>query len=301
MTLQSRRVFQFGFALAVPALLVVGACSKESKQPSPVTTATADGKAQAPESALAAAHLDQALVRFVNAMPDAKAVDVLANGKPTFAGIGYKTVTPYKNVPANADAFAIAPAGEAPGQQPLAQHSGSISSGRHYTILALADKPHDTLELQVIDDDIVPPSDGKARVRVINASPDAPTLAVFVKGQQEALFTDVDFKEAASYKEVDPMSGTLEFRSIAPRTAMTPAPGATTASTRSAPNGARDAKTDNPLADSRTPALTTTRVRLESGKTYTLIVTGHRQGRTGVVDTILIEDTLTGPQPAPTE
>jgi hypothetical protein len=312
MMLQSTRIYKFGLALAVPALIVTGACSKESKQPSPVTTATEAGKTRAPESALAAAHLEQALVRFVNAMPDGKAVDVSANGNATFAGVAYKAVTPYKNVPSTADAFAIAAAGEAQAP-PLAQRSSSISAGRHYTILALPGSAPDsalsgaarqapgTLELQVIEDDIQPPSEGKARVRVINASPDAPTLAVFVKGGQEVLFSDIDFKEAASYKEVDPMSGTLEFRSIAPRIAATQVPGATAASPRSAPNGARDAKTDNPLADARTPALATTRVTLEAGKTYTLIVVGHRQGRSGAIDTILIEDSLTGPQIAPTE
>jgi hypothetical protein len=279
MLLQAKRVHQFGLALAVPALIVAGACSKESKQPSPVTTRTEAGKSQAPESGQGAAHMSQALVRVVNAAPEAKAVDVLADSNPTFADVDYKTVTPYKNVPASADDFAITPAGDTQAQ-PLAKNSTSISGGRHYTIVALpasaadgtsdktADKAPSKLELQVIDDDIEPPAEGKARVRVINASPDAPTLAVFVKGQQDALFTDVDFKEAASYKEVDPASATLEFR---------------------------------PTTDARRPALTTARVNLEPGKTYTLIVAGHRQGRTGTVDTILIEDTLTGPQLAPTE
>lgn len=297
--LQSRstQLHTIGLAVALPCLLIAGACSREAKQTAPVTTQTDSGKAsRAPESAKAANEMDQALVRVVNAAPETKAIDVLADNNLTFSAVDYKTVTPYKNVPSSADDFAIKPSGET-AAQPIAKNSESISGGRHYTMIVYPGAAPDAkTEVQVINDDITPPSEGKARVRVINAAPDAHTIAAFVKGRQDALFTDVDFKEAMSYKEVDPVTETLEFRTVSSRMAATDVP---TAAAREP--SARDAKADNPRNERNEPTVATARVTFEPGKTYTIVVaSGQHKGRTGGLDTIVIEDSLGAPHAAPT-
>ncbi len=101
-------------------------------------------------------------------------------------------------------------------------------SGRHYTLVIFPDAPaaktdadapraegakaEKKLALDVIADDLQPPSAGKARVRVINAAAGTDDIEVFLRGQKDALFNDVDFKEAIAYKEVDPVKTTIEWR-----------------------------------------------------------------------------------------
>jgi len=98
-------------ALAVSAMLVTG-CNKESKQTAPVASESGGAASKAPESGAQADKNDQALVRVIDAAPDATALEVTADKNPVFTRVEYKDVTPYKALPANFDDFAVKAAGQ---------------------------------------------------------------------------------------------------------------------------------------------------------------------------------------------
>src|SRR5688572_15547012 len=68
------------------------------------------------------------------------------------------------------------------------------------------------LDLKVVSDNIIPPSNGKARVRVIHAIPGMGDLDVHARGYKEALFGGVNFQTEAGYKDVNPLSGVIDIR-----------------------------------------------------------------------------------------
>jgi hypothetical protein len=186
---------------------------------------------------------------------------VIADTHTAFESVAYKEVTPYKALPANFDDFAVKPAGQATAA-PLAENSESIVGGRHYTVVIFpqldADKTAEKqVTLNVIADDLQEPTAGKARVRVINAAAGTDDVEVFLRGQKDAIFGDVDFKETIAYKEIDPVQTTVEWRN-------------TTAGKE----------------------LGSKAVNFEAGKTYTIVIAGKTDGAKNRFETIVVEDTV---------
>jgi uncharacterized protein DUF4397 len=289
-------------ALAVSAMLVTG-CSKEPKQTAPVASQSGGSSSTAPESGKAAKENEQALVRVIDAAPDAAALEVIADKNPVFTRVEYKDVTPYKALPANFDDFAVKLAGQDTAA-PLAENSESIMSGRHYTLVIYPEAPTaasaapaaDTpradnekaekkVAIDVIADDLQPPAAGKARVRVINAAAGTDDVEVFLRGQKDALFDDVDFKEAIAYKEVDPVKTTLEWRTA--ESLLNSANPKTGDRDRVAATNAQPGK-----------VLGTHVIDFEAGKSYTIVIAGLANGTKHKFETIVVEDTV--PQPAVT-
>jgi Domain of unknown function (DUF4397) len=248
-------------AVGLAAALSVGGCSRDrgdaderavaSKTPSGQSTA-APGEA--------ADKRDVALVRVVHAVPGTE-VDVLADNNPIATGVSYGKATPYKELPADADNFAIRPA-DKPDAAPLAENSEMITGGNHYTLVAFPAKGDEKPALQVVTDNIEQPAEGKARVRVINASPDADTVDIHAKGADDALFDDVDFKEATGYENVDPAHTAIEVRAV---------------------DGKR--------------IIARPTIDIDPGKSYTIIVTGNRSGKPAL-NALVIEDQLMAPSGA---
>jgi hypothetical protein len=297
-------------ALGLSVMLVTG-CNKESNQTSPVSSESGGSASKAPQSGEAADKNEQALVRVI-AAADAAPVEVIADKNPVFTRVEYKEVTPYKAVPANFDDFAVKPAGQ-DAAAPLAENSESIMSGRHYTLVifpeanpAATDKK---IALDVIADDLQMPSEGKARVRVINAAAGTDDVEVFLRGQKDALFDDVDFKEAIAYKEVDPVKTTIEWRTAESLlNTANPKTGDRPMGEPAAP-AARADRADADRADraDRTAGLDaqpgkvlgTHTLNLEAGKSYTIVIAGKADGAKRQFETIVVEDTVP-PQPAAT-
>ena len=248
--------FKLRAVLGLLALMLVAACSSESNQNQPVTTTTNAGTSNAPP-ATEVKQRGNALVRVINAVPAGPSVDVFADDTKVFTGIAYKTTSPYKEVSGERHTFRIRPKGQDTAQ-PLAENSEGLSDGKHYTVIAMADangKP----TLYVYDDDLVPPSSGKAKVRVIHASADAGEVGVYAKEGNKKLFGGVNALSETSYSEFDPMSGTLEVR----------------------PQGKNNA------------VLTIPNAKFQAGNTYTVVVTGKAKG-TPKLEAMIIEDKLGG-------
>jgi hypothetical protein len=94
-------------------------------------------------------------------------------------------------------------------------------------------------------------------VRVIHASSDAGEVDVYAKERDKALFDGVNFRSEVGYKEVEPMTATIEVR----------------------PKG------------KKSTLATASNVKWEAGKTYTIIVTG-RVKAAPKLEVVTVEDQL---------
>ncbi|HXG89328.1 MAG TPA: DUF4397 domain-containing protein [Vicinamibacterales bacterium] len=222
--------------LIVPLMLT--ACQQESTRNAPVTTTSAAGQSTAPTAAAAEAR-DTALIRVVHAIPAGSTVDVFAEDNRVFDNLAFKTITPYRELDGKRTTFRLRPAGMNQADA-LATNTEGLDGGEHYTMFAVPGDG-DAAFLRVVKDNHSLPGTGKARVRVVHASGDAGEVDVYVVGRTDKLFEGVDFQSVTDYQEIDPVSGSLEVR----------------------PEGEANAM------------LTVPNVRLEAGKTYTVVVIGR--------------------------
>jgi hypothetical protein len=268
--------------IGLMVLLLMTACQRESNQNRPVTTTATPGGTTTAPPAQETEKRDRALVRVIHAIPGGGSVDVMSDGQVIFSNVAYKTTSPYKEVPAGQQTFRIRAAGREMGQ-PLAENREMMGGGDHYTIIAEpstgmtgattdgtrmdhADRNRPTTDqtsgaaaradLRVVSDDLAPPSSGKAKVRVIHASPDVGEVDVYVRGRNDALFSGVNATSETRYTEVDPMTATLEVRPQGQKTAL----------------------------------LTIPNLTLDAGKIYTVVITGHK----GKLEALRVEDQFQG-------
>lgn len=204
-----RRANVVWMAAITYAIVAIG-CGREAKQTAPVQTEAGGTLAAAP-AARDAAQRDTALVRVLHAIPGGEVSDVFAGDQVAFNQLGYRSLTPYKELAAERTTFRLRPANQ-DRAEPLAEESEGLGAGKHYTIVILPGEKAKPATLKVLADDLVPPSEGKAKVRVVNASPDAGSVAVFVGGRTSPLVKGVSAASASDYMETEPIQGTLEVR-----------------------------------------------------------------------------------------
>lgn len=155
-----------------------------------------------------------ALVRFANATPGESA-SLSFGGQTAFSNIQYGTVTAYQELPANRNDFALF-TGAAQNAPPVASESKGLSGGDRYTVVAALDenaKP----KLEIINDNLTAPSNGDAKVRVINASADridviAPKQGNKNEVQAEKWFSGVSQASSEDFKNVGPLQGTIHVQ-----------------------------------------------------------------------------------------
>lgn len=232
------------------ALILTAACN-ENRDTGAVTSKVGDKTTSAPASETVEKK-DKALVRVANAIPGGSAVNIWAGDSAAFADVAYKSVTRYREIPDDMFDFKLRTGSDA-AADPLAENRENLHDGGHYTIVALPDKGGaDKRNLRVLDDGLEPVSPTKARVRFINGVPSDTDVDLYLKGQKDALFDGVNFKSEAGWNEFDPTEGALEVRP------------------------------DN----KKYPLATLPNVKLEGGRSYTFVLTGHA----GKYDFIKIED-----------
>jgi hypothetical protein len=157
-----------------------------------VTTAVADGH--------------KARVRAVHASPDAPAVDILVNDGVAFANAPFKGITDYATLDSGTYNIKVVPTGAT---EPVVIEADLALEGKDYTIVALG-KLADIEPLVLIDNNSAPAA-GKAHVRFVHASPDAPAVDIAVKGGP-ILFSNIAFKGIGDYLPVDAGTYDLEVR-----------------------------------------------------------------------------------------
>jgi hypothetical protein len=163
----------------------------------------------------------QARVRVVHASPDAPAVDVWVNDSITaFSGAPFKGITQYAALDPATYNVKVVPAGA---MEPVVIEADlELAEGIDYTVVAvglLAD-----IEPLVLVDNNSLPAAGKAHVRFVHASPDAPAVDIAVQGGP-VLFSNVAFKGVGDYLPVDVGTYDLEVRLAGTETVALSVPG----------------------------------------------------------------------------
>jgi hypothetical protein len=169
---------------------------------------------------------ETARVRVVHASPDAPAVDVYADGARALTNVPYKGYSDYLPLPAGPHNFKVFATGADPASDTaVIDADATLEAGKDYTVVAvglLAD-----IEAAVFEDNNAAPAAGKAHVRVIHASPDAPAVDVAVAGGP-VLFSNLAFPNAAGPSPVDAGTYDLEVRAAGTTTAALEVPGVQT-------------------------------------------------------------------------
>jgi len=182
--------------------LFAAACQKDDR---PIQTASAaDLNMSTSDSSAKARGLSQ--VRVVNAVPGGKDIAVHIGEVTLFNDVRAGAVTDYRETALNIARFTVTPAGASDGVM-VSEKDRLLLDGRRYTVFLIAEDVS-RHSLRVVRDDVSPDS-GKARIRVIHAAPGAPEIDIGVMGATDKLFTGVNFKGEAGYKDVAPATLTL--------------------------------------------------------------------------------------------
>ena len=189
-------------------------------------------------SALADGH--EARVRVVHASPDAPAVDVWVNGSVAFSNAPFKGITDYAKLEPGTYNVQVSPTGAT---EPIVIDADlTLETQTDYTVVAVGKL--ENIEPLVLVDNNSAPAAGKAHVRFVHASPDAPAVDIAVANGGPVLFADVSFKGVGDYLPVDAGTYDLEAR----------------------------------VAGTETVALSVPGVALENGAVYTIFAMGLLEG-----------------------
>ncbi|MFC4019480.1 DUF4397 domain-containing protein [Micromonospora sp. GCM10011542] len=163
--------------------------------------------ASAPAGATTRAGADSVgYVRLAHLSPDTPAVDVYlaapdAAQPRVFPGVGYGVVSEYLPLSPGRYAVAMREAGAPASDPPVLTTEVAVVSGGAYTVAGVG--RHADLGLRVLNDDLSAPAQGRAKVRVVQASVRAPVLDVAaVNGPRIA--DGVQFATTTDYQQVEP-------------------------------------------------------------------------------------------------
>jgi hypothetical protein len=144
-----------------------------------------------------AAEEETSRVRLVHAIPGAPAVQVVVDGEIAYPSVSYTTVTTYTTLTAGLHTVEVwvtlAPL------PPLFLISETLPlvGGTDLTVMGIGTTSSPTVTLLL--DDNRPANAGK--FRVVNLSPDTPTMDVYLAAEAAAIIDDLAYKEASDYVE----------------------------------------------------------------------------------------------------
>ncbi len=198
----SRFVTLAAAAVAVLAAFTVVGCSKDSKSNpvAPVQTASA---------------------MVVHASPNAPAVDLVVDGGLAGSGLAFPNNTAYLSLSSGSHAVKVNVAGTS---TTVINANVDLAAGAHYSVFA-CDSVSKIAPL-VLTDDLTAPAAGKAHVRFIHLSPNAPAVDVAVQGGP-VLFSNTAFKGYSAFTPVNAGTYDLEVRLAGTSTVVLPLPGIT--------------------------------------------------------------------------
>ncbi|MGQ0841661.1 DUF4397 domain-containing protein [Actinokineospora sp.] len=151
-------------------------------------------------------------LRLAHLSPDTPNVDVTVTNfaRPDWSvklnGVGYGDVSGYQRIEPGTYTVAMRAAGAPPSSKPVITATLDATDGRAYTVAGLG--AFSTLALRVLDDDITLPPAGQARMRVVNAAPNAGELDIDRAGVP--VIERAAFGEATAYTLVDAGSTVLQ-------------------------------------------------------------------------------------------
>jgi hypothetical protein len=169
--------------------------------------------------------VNEAKAIIVHASPDAPSVNISLDGAVVTAlgALDFKKSTGYTALPAGKD---IKVGLRVPGAATDAfSKTLNLAKDKNYTVLAINKLAN--IDYLAFEDDLSAPAAGKARVRFIHASPDAPAVDIYVKGTTPTkIFNAATFKSGSA---IEAGAGTidLEVRLAGGTTAVLTVPGVT--------------------------------------------------------------------------
>ncbi|MEV4136207.1 DUF4397 domain-containing protein [Dactylosporangium sp. NPDC049742] len=163
-------------------------------------------------------------VRLAHLSPDTPAVDVYLSSvsgsmaTQKFDAVGYGVVSKYLPLAPGTYAVAMRTKGAAADSPPVLSTQATVVEGKAYTVAGVG--KFTDLGLRVIPDDLALPEQGKAKVRVVQASVKEPLLDVSIAGGAKVA-SGVQFASTTDYQLVDPGRWTLRLTSPSVTTAAT--------------------------------------------------------------------------------
>jgi hypothetical protein len=150
-----------------------------------------------------------AFVSLYHASPDAPGLDIVVDGRRiNTQGVEYSTFIPYQNFYTGKRDFTFNAHNAA---NALIDTTFSFTDNKYYSVF-IVDSVSD-IEALITTDSSSAPASGKAKVRFVHLSPDAPAFDISVKGSTDApLFTGTSFKEASEFTEITADSYAFEVK-----------------------------------------------------------------------------------------
>ncbi len=163
----------------------------------------------------------KANVMAVHASPDAPGVDLLVDDAVAGTNLTFPNNTPYLEVTAGTRNVKVNVTGTT---TTVIDADLPLAAGAHYSVFATG-AVADIAPL-VVADDLSTPASGKAHVRFVHLSPDAPAVDVAVTSGP-VLFANQAFKGYTAFAPVDAGTYDLEVRLAGTSTVVLPLPGIT--------------------------------------------------------------------------
>jgi hypothetical protein len=143
--------------------------------------------------------VEEATVMIKHASPDAPAVDILVDGvKTNSAPVTFNSNTGYIKVKAGARTIRVNAAGTT---NAVINATATLVKDKNYSIFAANRLAN--IEPIVVEDNLTTPSAGKAHVRFVHLSPDAPAVNIVAGTAATNLFSAVTFKTTTAFIPVD--------------------------------------------------------------------------------------------------
>lgn len=146
-------------------------------------------------------------VRVVHAVPDAPNVDLYANDNLIVNNLSYGDYTEYLEVPAGTYRLSLYPTGTK--NSPVLTNMLTVGGNDILTVAAVGELSN--IGLLAIMDANTPMSPGKAMIRFLHLSPNAPAVDITLP-DGTVIFGNVSFEQITPYLEVPPMNYTLQVR-----------------------------------------------------------------------------------------
>lgn len=144
----------------------------------------------------------QAEVRVAHLAPDAPDADVYVDGEPVseLTDVPYGIVSAYLPLSPGSHSIQIYASKDA--ARPMVEADAEFQGGTAYTVGIVGSTDDGAPTAEIYRDDNSIPPEGRAKLRVVNTSPDAGSVNVVPEGEGEKLVSDLEFPNASDYAEV---------------------------------------------------------------------------------------------------
>jgi len=158
-------------------------------------------------------------VKVVHASPDAPGVDILIDNSKAVSNLEFPNNTGYVNLESGTRNVKVNAAGT---DVTVINEDLTLTPNMTYSVFAVDSLSRITV--LVLADDLTTPASGKAHVRFIHLSPNAPAVDIAVTGGP-VVFSDYVFKEYSAFTPLDAGTYNLEVRLSGTSTVVLPLPG----------------------------------------------------------------------------